>query len=782
MNEAAMEDARASDPVERLLEESWRSRPPQATAREVLVETVAAAVFMCAAVPLAVVAFTSHHTDVPLAAGLVVLYAITSRLIKFPIGAGYVVPSYLVLVPMLLLLPPGTVPLLTAVGLTLGTLGQVAVGRAQRERILFAVPDAWHALGPAVVLLLAGRAHGGLGLALVYGAAFLAGCLLDLASATVREWAILGIGHWVQVRVIALVWLVDACIAPLGLLVAHAMRHDSAEMLLILPLNLVLLLVSRDRNARIEQAQRRLGLVAHERSRLQTAVRRLGEALAAKLDLDALTEIVLRGSVEALDAEAGRLTLSGPPASRLLEIGGTSESAPALRVAAENAADVGRSCQLERHGVWALALPFGFSSDAGQARGAVAVARRERPFRADEQAVMQGLVERAGQAAGDIIAHQLLREQAMTDSLTRLGNRRKLAADLERGLTRAGDSEPLVLMVFDLDGFKSYNDTFGHQAGDAVLARLAGKLTTAVAGHGDAYRLGGDEFCALLRVPPEELDAVVTAATEALQESGENFAVGASYGAVLMPQEAKTPDYALQLADQRMYSRKRGRASGAADQARDVLTRIIHTKQPSLQAHASAVAALSARVGRRLGLSAEELDELVRAAELHDIGKVAIPDAILRNTGALNEAEREFVQQQTVLGERILSAAPALRPIARVVRSTRERWDGQGYPDGLMGEEIPIAARIIAVCDAYAACVRESGAQEHARALLRERAGRRFDPAIVEATLQELRDHSGEGRGAIEAPSGSTQSPGDLVESLRQTIARYASVATAGAR
>ncbi len=270
-----------------------------------------------------------------LAVVLVCLYALASRMIKFPIGAGYVVPSYLVLVPMLLLLPPGIVPLLTAAGLVLGTLGQVAVRRVGPERVLFAIPDAWHALGPALVLVLVGTVHGGMRLALVYVAAFLAGCLIDLISATVREAAAMGIASRVQIRVIALVWVIDACIAPVGLLVAHAARGDRAEVLLILPLFGVLLLLSRDRNARIAQAQRRLDLVAHERTRLQTAVRRLGDAFAAKLDFDALTDIVLRGSIEALDADAGRLTLSGSLNPRVLEIAGTPRLSPALRAAAE---------------------------------------------------------------------------------------------------------------------------------------------------------------------------------------------------------------------------------------------------------------------------------------------------------------------------------------------------------------------------------------------------------------------------------------------------------------
>jgi diguanylate cyclase (GGDEF)-like protein len=703
------------------------------------------------------------------------MYALASRMVKFPIGAGYVVPSYLVLVPMLLLLPPGTVPLLTAAGLVLGTLGHVAAKRATFERVLFAVPDAWHALGPAVVLVAA-HPHRGVEQALVYVLAFAAGCVIDLISAMVRESAILGVGSRVQLRVIGLVWLIDACVAPLGLLVAHAARHDPAEVLLLLPLNAVLLLLSRDRVARIEQAQRRLDLVARERSRLQTAVRRLGDALAAKLDIEALTNIVLRGSVEALDADGGRLNLGGSLQERVIEFGDMPRVETVLRAAGEAAQSAERSCQLERDGVWALALPFGFRSGVGPATGALAVARAGRAFRRDEEAVMGGLVERARQAAADIVAHNLLREQALTDSLTKLGNRRKLAADLEQRLAGSSDANPLVLVLFDLDGFKSYNDTFGHVAGDAMLARLGAKLASAVARHGTAYRLGGDEFCVLLAAREADLRALLGDAAGALEEGGENFRVGASYGAVLLPHEAASLDYALQLADARMYARKRGRPSVAADQTRDVLIRIMHAKQPSLEDHAGEVALLCRRVGARLGMTGEQLDELVRAAELHDVGKVGIPDAILEKAGALNESEFAFIRQHTLLGERILHAAPALRPVAMIVRATHERWDGSGYPDGLAGEAIPLGARIISACDAYEAmtsdrCYRRRMSHEAACAELRREAGRQFDARVVEVLIDELGNAAGGERPALEPGAGAITAD-EVAAELRAVLAR----------
>ena len=154
MTHLVMDDVRSTGAVERLMEDSWKARSQRASRREMLVETGASALFLVFAIPLAVAALNSHGIDPLLAGLLVVLYAISSRIVQFPIGAGYVVPSYMVLVPMLLLLPPGIVPLLTAAGLVLGSFGQAAIQRTKPERVFLAISDAWHTLGPATVLLL----------------------------------------------------------------------------------------------------------------------------------------------------------------------------------------------------------------------------------------------------------------------------------------------------------------------------------------------------------------------------------------------------------------------------------------------------------------------------------------------------------------------------------------------------------------------------------------------------------------------------------------------------
>ena len=143
-------------------------------------------------------------------------------------------------------------------------------------------------------------------------------------------------------------------------------------------------------------------------------------------------------------------------------------------------------------------------------------------------------------------------------------------------------------------------------------------------------------------------------------------------------------------------------------------------------------------------MTTEELDELARASELHDIGKVAIPDAILNKPGPLDDDEWRFMSRHTLIGERILAAAPALRPVAKIVRSSHERWNGSGYLDRLAGEEIPLGARILAVCDAYHAMdserpYRPAMEPEEALAELRRCAGSQFDPRVVDALMDALK-------------------------------------------
>jgi diguanylate cyclase (GGDEF)-like protein len=348
---------------------------------------------------------------------------------------------------------------------------------------------------------------------------------------------------------------------------------------------------------------------------------------------------------------------------------------------------------------------------------------------------------------GSRATRRVLVHAATTDALTGIGNRRKLMADLQRELAVASPTRPLLLMLFDLNGFKAYNDTFGHPAGDALLARLGAALAAAMRGRGGAYRLGGDEFCVLAAVVHDGAEPTIAAAEGALTEHGDGFSITASYGAIVLPEESPDADAseAMRLVDQRMYAQKTSGRRSADRQSKDVLLRALYERNPELAERFEAAARLVQAVGQRMGLAGEEQHQLQQAAELHDVGKVAIPDAILHKQGSLDDDEWAFVRRHTLIGERIIGAAPALAQAARLVRSTHERFDGAGYPDGLAGEQIPLGSRIIAVCDAFAAMTHQRPYAPQltipqAIAELDRCAGEQFDPQVVAVLTRVVTD------------------------------------------
>jgi two-component system, cell cycle response regulator len=343
--------------------------------------------------------------------------------------------------------------------------------------------------------------------------------------------------------------------------------------------------------------------------------------------------------------------------------------------------------------------------------------------------------------------HRLVRELE-TDPLTGLFNRGKLAYDLDR-LFSLDDSPPHVLAFLDLDGFKAYNDAFGHPAGDALLVRLGHQLADAVGDGGRAYRMGGDEFAMLLPGDATAAGAAVAAGAAALSERGEGFKVTCSCGSAELPADATSPSTALQLADQRMYADKDSHRPSSGGEVEAVLLRILNQRAPELSEHVNAVKSLALAVGEEIELPPGELTALGRASELHDIGKIAIPDAILSKSGPLDEEEWKFMDQHTILGERIVSAAPSLASVGSLIRSSHERWDGKGYPDRLEGESIPLAARIIFACDAYDAMTSErpySPARDPEAVLaeLRECSGSQFDPKVVQVLEHVIRSRPAE--------------------------------------
>jgi HD-GYP domain-containing protein (c-di-GMP phosphodiesterase class II) len=279
-------------------------------------------------------------------------------------------------------------------------------------------------------------------------------------------------------------------------------------------------------------------------------------------------------------------------------------------------------------------------------------------------------------------------------------------------------------------------------------------------GRGGAYRLGGDEFCILAPVGRDGTEPTIAAAESALAEHGDGFSVTSSYGTILLPNETRDAAEAMRLVDQRMYAQKTSGRRSADRQSKDVLLRALHERNPELVDRFESVARLAAAVSERMGVAADERHQVQQAAELHDIGKVAIPDAILHKPGPLDKEEWAFVRRHSLIGERIIGAAPALAHAAKLVRSTHERFDGTGYPDALAGEQIPLGARIIAACDAYAAMTTtrpHAPKMTSAQALeeLLRCAGSQFDPQVVAVLARVVADpveSAQSGQGNVPSP------------------------------
>jgi diguanylate cyclase (GGDEF)-like protein len=353
--------------------------------------------------------------------------------------------------------------------------------------------------------------------------------------------------------------------------------------------------------------------------------------------------------------------------------------------------------------------------------------------------MLAGYRRRSESAMRDAL--EVTTHEARTDQLTGLANRRALLEELER---RVEHGESGVLAIADLNGFKHYNDTYGHPAGDALLRRLGGKLEAACAGLGMAARLGGDEFCVLLRggTPAHEVEALVR---NGLSEVGDGFRITAACGVVAIPAEAGHASDALRTADTRMYAAKTGSRPTTEYAMSRALLRMLDERHPGLGEHVDEVADLATACAEELGLPREEVDQVRHAGELHDIGKVAIPGTILKKGGPLDKEEWAYMRRHTLIGERILAAVPAMQGVATIVRSSHERWDGTGYPDRIGGDSIAIGARVVAVADAFCAMTEDrpyatSRTREEAIAELRRCAGTQFDPAVVDAFVTALAD------------------------------------------
>ncbi|OLE19229.1 MAG: hypothetical protein AUG88_01610 [Actinobacteria bacterium 13_1_20CM_4_68_12] len=338
----------------------------------------------------------------------------------------------------------------------------------------------------------------------------------------------------------------------------------------------------------------------------------------------------------------------------------------------------------------------------------------------------------------------------------------RLARELEHAL-RCG--RPLALCLVDIDDFKRVNDHFGHPAGDRVLSQVATRLRQS----GEAFRLGGDEFAVLL--PGSEDGQALTAANSIVErisrlDFGQLGPVTVSAGIALAPQHARQRDELLHLVDTALYRAKEEgknraevyrpdvvelaelkRLAGAQDRAARLraaasLANAVDARDVYSGNHSQRVAELAVRLAARIGLSREEIELTQLAGSLHDLGKLALPENLLRKPAPLTEPEWSVLKEHASLGSRMLESL-GIGSVAEWVLHHHERWDGTGYPDGLAGTEIPLGARILFVADAYDAMTSgglygKACSPNDAMSELVLCAGTQFDPSVVEALAAEL--------------------------------------------
>ena len=401
-------------------------------------------------------------------------------------------------------------------------------------------------------------------------------------------------------------------------------------------------------------------------------------------------------------------------------------------------------------------------SKSGMQGGLTLVGNTSRHFAPEELDLLKAI---GNEIAVGIENARLLgrtRQLSITDELTGLHNRRHFYEVLENEMNRTQRyGHCFSLVMVDLDGFKEYNDKYGHTNGDTVLRSLAQMLKSSLRKSDTAFRYGGDEFIIILPgTEVEKAKKIVDRIRDRWLEipKAESAALdnplGFSAGIGQYPDDAETADGLIFLADTALYHSKRtggyrstivsdlpSLASKHHDRATldhvYALSATVDARDPFTYGHSERVATIAEMIGRAAGLPPEELTDLEFGALLHDIGKVGVPDSILTKPDKLTEKEWRVMRKHPGEGAKIIGHVKELASVVPMVRHHHEWYDGSGYPDGLKGEEIPICARIISIADAYDTMTtlrpyRVPMSQRAALEELRRCSGTQFDPELVE--------------------------------------------------
>lgn len=398
----------------------------------------------------------------------------------------------------------------------------------------------------------------------------------------------------------------------------------------------------------------------------------------------------------------------------------------------------------------------------GRVFGWVAVFRETISFDHEDRSVLEGLTLELGAALENARLYELARQMADLDSVTGLPNHRAAQERFEFLFSQAQQSgSSLGVLMIDVDNFKHFNDAYGHVVGDQVLKTVARVLRDVVRPYDVPARYGGDEFIVLMpRATERDMADLVQLIGDRLAEeghrdnvSGRTIPLAVSIGRACFPDDAVSRLELVDAADRNMYHVKRSAKSGTpAPKARglrhetvvegfdllDSMITAIDNKDYYTRAHSEEVTEYALWIGQELGFPEEALRKIRVAGLLHDVGKIGIPDEILRKPGKLTDEEFEVMRQHPEVGAFMVGNIPGLSDIVPGVRHHHERWDGKGYPDKLAGENIPFLGRLLAVPDVFSALTTERPYRkgmdwDTALAKIVADSGTAFDPVIVEA-------------------------------------------------
>ena len=497
------------------------------------------------------------------------------------------------------------------------------------------------------------------------------------------------------------------------------------------------------------------------------ALREVSAGIAASLDINDVFEVVLQQAVRMTSADRGRILVVGSRVEQAASLGvePVTEGEPALPADLESAARAvaASSKPAASAGGSILLLPVAAADHVCTLLQLEAKAG----FTSEHRVMIEALTASAAIALANALSYYRRTQEALTDGLTGLLNHREMRHQLELALTRHERSRtPFSLMLIDIDGFKTVNDVLGHQQGDEVLKAAANLVRETMRTRDLVARYGGDELAVVMveadsRGATASGNRLLTRAREARIPTTPNAHLTFSVGVATCPVDAVTVEELVMAADQALYQAKRegkdrlvscrdlvdrfesdqqALLSALADSGPQLVIAVAHTvdaRDRRTRGRSSRVAAIAEEIALQAGIPEDELDDLRTAALLHDIGLLRLPPEIAYHDWPLTHGTDDRVLAHAQLGEQTVTEARFPPELAKAVRHHHERWDGQGYPDHLAGARIPLAARIIALADAFEAILSARHGAEPPSAIeaferVAPESGRAFDPHLVD--------------------------------------------------